>query len=104
VLHFVACGIARHDLYSWGQINPQKTTHQIDRICGAREYYAVVSALSICVCEEHTYLSTMLKKGFGRASLKTSAIASNVVIVGVREAPYTTGRSSKGQLQQERVM
>jgi hypothetical protein len=46
----------------------------------------------------------MLKIGFGRASLKTSAIASNVVIVGVREAPYTTGKSSKSQLQQERVM
>jgi hypothetical protein len=49
-------------------------------------------------------LSMMLKKGFRRASLKTSAIASNVVIVGVREAPCTTGRSSKGQLQQQRVM
>jgi hypothetical protein len=46
----------------------------------------------------------MLKLGFGQASLKTSAIASSVVVVGVREAPYTTGRSSKGQLQQERVM
>jgi hypothetical protein len=46
----------------------------------------------------------MMKKGFWRASLKTSAIASNVVIVGVREAPFTTGRSNKGQLQQQRVM
>ena len=45
-----------------------------------------------------------LKKGFGRSSLKTSAIASNVVIVGVREAPCTTGRSSKGQLQRQRAM
>jgi hypothetical protein len=42
MLHFVACGIVRNDVYSWGQINPQKTTHQIDRIRGAREYYAVV--------------------------------------------------------------
>jgi H+/Cl- antiporter ClcA len=67
MLHFVACGIARHDVYSWGQINPQKTTHQIDRICGAREYCAVVSALSIWVCEEHTVVSMMLKKDFGRA-------------------------------------
>jgi hypothetical protein len=41
----------------------------------------------------------MLKKDFGRASLKTSAIASNVAIVGVREALYTTGRSSKSQHQ-----
>ena len=39
-----------------------------------------------------------------KSSLKTSAIASNAVIVGVREAPCTTGRSSKGQLQQQRVM
>jgi hypothetical protein len=46
----------------------------------------------------------ILKKGFGRESLKTSAIASNFVIVGVREAPCTTGRSSKSQLQQQRVM
>jgi hypothetical protein len=46
----------------------------------------------------------MLKKGFGRASLQSSAIASNVIIVGVREVPYTTDRSSKGQLQQQRVM
>jgi hypothetical protein len=49
-------------------------------------------------------LSMMLKKGFGRSLLKTSAIASNVVIVGVREVPCTTDRSSKGQLQQQRVM
>jgi hypothetical protein len=46
----------------------------------------------------------ILNKGFGRALLKTSAIASNAVIVGVRDAPCTTGRSSKGQLQQQRVM
>jgi hypothetical protein len=46
----------------------------------------------------------MSKKVFGRSSLKTSAIASNVVIVGVRDAPCTTGISSKGQLQQQRVM
>jgi hypothetical protein len=56
------------------------------------------------VCLSSIPLSMMLKIGFGRASLKTSAIASNVVIVGVREAPYTTGKSSKSQLQQERVM
>jgi hypothetical protein len=55
MLNFVAGGIVRHDVYSWGQINPQKTTHQTDRICGAREYCAVVSALSICVREEHTF-------------------------------------------------
>jgi hypothetical protein len=46
----------------------------------------------------------MLKKGFGRASLKTSAIVPNVFIVGVRETPCTTDRSNKGQLQQQRVM
>ena len=39
-----------------------------------------------------------------KSSLKTSAIASNAVIVEVREAPCTTGRSSKGQLQQQRAM
>jgi hypothetical protein len=39
-----------------------------------------------------------------KSSLKTSAIAANVVVVRVREAPCTTGRSSKGQLQQKRVM
>jgi hypothetical protein len=31
------------------------------------------------------------------------SIASNVVIVGVREAPCTRGRSRKGQLQQQRL-
>jgi hypothetical protein len=49
MLHFVARAIAKHYAYSCGQINPQKATHQIDRICGAREYCAVMSALSICV-------------------------------------------------------
>jgi len=39
-----------------------------------------------------------------KSSLKTSAIASKSAIVVVREAPCTTGRSSKGQLQQQRVM
>jgi hypothetical protein len=39
-----------------------------------------------------------------KSSLKISGIASNAVIVGVREAPCTTGRSSKGQLQQKRAM
>jgi hypothetical protein len=39
-----------------------------------------------------------------KSSLKTSAIAPNAAIVGVRKAPCTTGRSSKGQLQQQRVM
>jgi hypothetical protein len=39
-----------------------------------------------------------------KSSLKTSSIASNAVIVGVREAPCTTGRNSKGQLQQQRAM
>jgi regulator of extracellular matrix RemA (YlzA/DUF370 family) len=39
-----------------------------------------------------------------KSSLKTSAIAPHAVVVGVREAPCTTGRSSKGQLQQQRVM
>jgi hypothetical protein len=33
----------------------------------------------------------------------TSAIASNAAIVGFRRAPCTTSRSSKGQLQQQRV-
>jgi hypothetical protein len=45
-----------------------------------------------------------VEERFGRASLKTSAIASNVVIVAIREAPCTTDRSSKIQLQQQRVM
>jgi hypothetical protein len=35
---------------------------------------------------------------------ETSAIASNAAIVGVREAPYTTGRSNNGQLQQQLAM
>jgi hypothetical protein len=39
-----------------------------------------------------------------KSSLKTPAIASNAVIIGVRDALCTTGRSSKGQLQQQRVM
>jgi hypothetical protein len=43
-------GIVRHDAYSWGQIDPQKTTHQIDRICGARVDCAEASARSFCVC------------------------------------------------------
>jgi hypothetical protein len=55
MLYFAAGGIVRHYVYSWGQINPHKTTQQIDRICGARDYCSVVSALSICVCEEHTF-------------------------------------------------
>jgi hypothetical protein len=49
MLHFVACAIAKQYMYSCGQINPQKATHQIDRICGAREYCAVMSALFIGV-------------------------------------------------------
>jgi hypothetical protein len=32
MLHFVACAIAKHYVYSCGQINPQKATHQIDRV------------------------------------------------------------------------
>jgi hypothetical protein len=39
-----------------------------------------------------------------KSSLKTSAIASHAVVVGVRKAPCTRGKSSKGQLQQQRVM
>jgi hypothetical protein len=39
-----------------------------------------------------------------KSSLKTSAFASNAAIVGVREAPCITGRSSKGQLQPQRAM
>jgi hypothetical protein len=39
-----------------------------------------------------------------KSSLKTSAVAPHAVVVGVREAPCTRGRSSKGQLQQRRVM
>ena len=38
-----------------------------------------------------------------KSSLKTSAIAFHAVVFGVHEAPCTTGRSSKGQLQQQRV-
>ena len=36
--------------------------------------------------------------------LGSSALASNADIVVVREAPCTTGRRSKGPLQQQRVM
>ena len=34
---------------------------------------------------------------------KTSAIALHAVVFGVHEAPCSTGRSNKGQLQQQRV-
>jgi hypothetical protein len=54
-LYFFACGIARHDVYSWDKINPQKTTHQIGRICGARLDCAVASARSFSVCVGHTF-------------------------------------------------
>jgi hypothetical protein len=103
MLHFVACAIAMHYAYSCGQINPQKATHQIYRIV-ARVSIAQWCQPYLSVFMGAHLLSMMLKKGFGRSSLKTSAIASNVVIVGVREAPCTTGISSKGQLQQRRVM
>jgi hypothetical protein len=49
MLHFVAGGIVMHDVYSWVKINPQKSTHQIDRICGACEYCALVSTFSVCL-------------------------------------------------------
>jgi hypothetical protein len=39
-----------------------------------------------------------------KSSLKTSAIAFHAAVFGVHEAPCSTGRSSKGQLQQQRVM
>jgi hypothetical protein len=39
-----------------------------------------------------------------KLSLKTSAIAFHAAVFGVHEAPYSTGRSSKGQLQQQRAM
>jgi hypothetical protein len=39
-----------------------------------------------------------------KSSLKTSAIASNAVVLGVREVPCTTGRSNKDELQERRVM
>jgi hypothetical protein len=39
-----------------------------------------------------------------KSSLKTSAIAPHAVVFGVREAPCSTGRSSKGELQQQRVL
>jgi hypothetical protein len=39
-----------------------------------------------------------------KSPLKTSAIAPHAVFVGVREAPCTTDKSSKGQLQQQRAM
>jgi len=103
MLHFVACAIAKHYVYSCGQINPQKATHQIDRICGAREYCAVMSALFIGVQGSTPFIDDV-EENFGRSSLKTSAIASNVVLVRVREAPCSTVRNSKGQLQQQRVM
>jgi hypothetical protein len=49
MLNFVAGGIVSHDVYSWDQINLQKITHQIDRICSARVNCAVASARSLCV-------------------------------------------------------
>jgi hypothetical protein len=52
---FVAGGIVSHDVCSWDQINPHKTTDQIDRICGARVKCAVASARSLCVRVGHTY-------------------------------------------------
>ena len=39
-----------------------------------------------------------------KSSLKTSAIAFHAVVFGVHEAPCSTDRSSKGQLQRQRVM
>jgi hypothetical protein len=35
MLHFVACAIVRHYVYSWGQINPHKATYQIAAFVGA---------------------------------------------------------------------
>ena len=39
-----------------------------------------------------------------KSSLKTSVIPPHAVVVRVREAPCTRGRSSKGQLQQQNAM
>jgi hypothetical protein len=39
-----------------------------------------------------------------KSSLGTSAIAPHALVLRVHEAPCTTGRSSKGQLQQQRGM
>jgi hypothetical protein len=55
MLHFVAGGIVRHDVYSLDQISPQKTMQQSDRICGARVDCEVASALSFCVSVWHTF-------------------------------------------------
>ena len=46
---------AMDGVYSWDQINPQKTTHQIDRICSARVNCAIVSARSLGVFVRHTF-------------------------------------------------
>jgi hypothetical protein len=39
-----------------------------------------------------------------KSSLKSSVVAPDAVVVGVRDVPCTKGRSSKGELQQQRVM
>ena len=51
-----------HDVYSWDHINPQKTTHQIDRICGAHVDCAVASALSVlCVRGAHLLMAAEVR-------------------------------------------
>jgi hypothetical protein len=85
----------------------------------ARKAGAHVNGISrkqqrVCACSGRAVVNGRARKQEGvradqhkfkfKWSLKTSAIASHGVFFGVREAPCTTGRSSKGQLQQQRVM
>jgi hypothetical protein len=39
-----------------------------------------------------------------KSSLKSSVVAPDAVVVGVRDVPCSKGKSSKGELQQQRVM
>jgi len=48
-------GFVSHGVCSWDQISPQKTTHQIDRICSALLNCSMASALSLSVCVMHTF-------------------------------------------------
>jgi hypothetical protein len=64
MLHFVAVGIVSHDVYSWDQINSQKTTHQIYRICSARVNCAMASARSLCLCEAHVLAMMLITQFF----------------------------------------
>jgi hypothetical protein len=79
MLNFVAGGIARHDVYSWDQISPKKTIQKNDRTCGARvDSRSGVSPFFLCECGAHLLAAAEVSEV---SSLKTSAIASNAVIV-----------------------